>query len=887
MDLIYQKTVEMALDYFSSNLRGLSQDQVVKAAEIYGPNKLPAGHQLSLWRLWWRQFSSPLVFILLAASGVSFFIGETHEGWFVVLVLIINALVGFVQEYKAEKTLISLKKTLALRARVIRDGREFYVSSEELVPGDIVVVKAGDKIPADGRMLEAHNLEINEASLTGESLSVAKQISPLVFSLPIGDQTNMVFMSTLVDKGFGQFCVTATGTNTEIGKLAVLVEGTPEPLTPLARKISIFSRWISGFIVAIVLGLLLFGLWSGQSFLEIFSTSLALAVSAIPEGLPVVITVMLVFGMRRLLAKQALVKKLNVAETLGGVTVICTDKTGTLTRGDMVVSHILTTNRELTFHHDRRHKFDHNNLESHVTALKIATLAMDAVVENPDTELGDWVVSGSPTERALVLAGLSAGLAPKVLEANYRLVENFPFDSRYKFSATRRAVIDGGQVIMIAGAPEAIIKRAHFLDQDGEVEAIKPAALDELLAKSEDLAKKGLRIIACAYRPVDKKEESKQTGDLVESGLVFSGLIALKDPVRPEVAEALAATRRAGVRTIVITGDHRHTAVAIAGELGLKIDNENVVDGVEIDAMSDSELSARLPKILLCARVSPENKIRIIKSLRQTGEVVAMIGDGVNDAPALAAADIGVAVGSGTEIAKDASDMVLLDGNFKTLVMAIEEGRIIFENIRKVIIYLLADNFSEIVVIFAAILLDWPLPLLAAQILFINLIVDTLPAIALSSSDEPRALLMAEKPRNLSAALFGRGYLIWIGVIFVVSGISLVGAYLWHYWWSGNIMETQTFIFALTTVDSLLLAWVVSSLRQPMWRKDLLFNGYLLLSVLAGFVLLFAAVYLPFLHEVLNTVPLSPTHWVIITVISLVEVILLEWSKGWFINRRS
>ncbi len=886
MDLIYQKSVESVFDHFASGRDGLSSEQVKKLTITYGANKLPTSQSLSLWKLWWRQFASPLVVILFLAAGVSFFIGETHEAWFIVLVLIINALVGFVQEYKAEQTLASLKKTLALRARVVRGGKELFISSEELVPGDIVVVKAGDKIPADGRVIEAHGLEINESSLTGESLSVIKQTSALVFTLPLGDQTSMVFMSTLVDKGIGRFCVTATGLNTEIGKLAALVEGTPEPLTPLARKISVFSRWISGFIIAIVAGLLAFGLWSGQSFLEIFSTSLALAVSAIPEGLPVVITVMLVFGMRRLLAKQALVKKLNVAETLGGVTVICTDKTGTLTKGDMAVSHILTTSQELLFHKDSRHKFDHNNLESHVTALKIAMLAMDAVVENPDTELGDWVVSGSPTERAMALAGLSAGLAPKVLEENYRLIENLPFDSRHKFSATRRST-DRGQVIMIAGAAEAIIKRVHFLDQNGQVEALKSAALDDLLAKSIDLSKKGLRLIACAYRPIAEKEMAKKTVDLVESGLVFAGFIALKDPVRPEVAEALAATMRAGVRTIVITGDHRHTAVAIAGELGLKINEDNVVDGVDIDAMSDDELTARLPKVLLCARVSPENKIRIIKSLRASGEVVAMIGDGVNDAPALAAADIGVAVGSGTEIAKEASDMVLLDGNFKTLVTAIEEGRIIFENIRKVIIYLLADNFSEIVVIFVAILLKWPLPLVAAQILFINLIVDTLPAIALSSSDEPRALLMSEKPRKLSAALFGCGYLLWIAVIFVVSAISLVGAYVWHHLLFDDVALTQTFIFALTTVDSLLLVGVVSSLRRPLWRKDLLTNSYLLLSVFVGLVLLLAAVYWSVLQNVLHTVQLAPWHWVAILIISAIEIFVLEITKSKFINSRS
>lgn len=887
MDLIYQKSAKDILESFGTGSEGLSEQKVVELLERYGPNKLPEAKSSTLWQLWWRQFTSPLVWILILATGVSFFVGETHEAWFIVLVLAINAVVGFVQEFKAERTLASLKKTLALEARVIRGGREFYVSSEDLVPGDIVVIKAGDKVPADGRLINSQNLEVGEASLTGESMPVEKKTGALVFSLPVGDQTNMVFMSTLVAKGFGRFCVTATGSNTEIGKIASLVEGISTHLTPLAKKIAAFSRWVGVFIVVVVSALLGFGLWAGKPFAEIFSISLALAVSAIPEGLPVVITVILVLGMRRLLVKKALIKKLNVAETLGGVTVICTDKTGTLTKGDMVVSQIITEAEDIIFTEGGpKHRFKHDSKTSHEVALKMAMLSMDAVVENPNTEMGDWRVVGSPTEKAVVLAGLSAGFLPQVLNKDYQLLETLPFDSRNKFSATRRDGPDG-QLITIVGAPDVIVDRIGFIDRDGSVDAVKKEDLAELLLKGEDLAKQGLRMIACAYKPITTKDEDKKTADLVSGGLVLAGFLALKDPVRPEVAKALKDTARAGIRTIIITGDHRNTAVAIAAELGIEIDAEAVIDGVEIDALSDAELTARLPKIKLCSRVSPENKIRIVESLRQEGEVVAMIGDGVNDAPALASADIGVAVGSGTEIAKDAASMVLLDGNFKTLVVAVEEGRIIFENIKKVIIYLLADGFSEIVVTFAAILFGWPLPLLAAQILFINLVQDTLPAIALSSSDEPRDVLMREKPRRLSDPMFNNAYKLWLFIIFFIGGFALLGAYRWHLSWSGDIALTQTFVFALTVVDSWLFAGVVSSLRLPMWRKSLFSNGYLILSLLFGFVLLMAAVYWPVLQNVLSTVPLSGAHWVWIVIISIIEVALIEITKLKLINSQS
>ncbi len=883
----HTKTIASTLEALNSTERGLSKEEAIHRLKKFGANVLPEEKLTNPAVIFLRQFQSILVYIILAAMVISFFLGHHNDAFFIIIVLLINATVGTIQEYKAEQTLAFLKRAVDLRARVIRDGHELEVSATELVAGDIITLQAGDKVPADGRLVEAEGLEMNEAALTGESLSVEKNSQETwAADTPLAERNNMVFTGTLVDRGEATVVVVATGLRTEMGKIAASLKEVEKPATPLQKKLAQTSRLI-GIGILIVIAILVFlGYLRGDPFADIFVTSLALAVSAIPESLPIVVTVILAVGMRRLLAQKALVKRLNVVETLGSTTVICTDKTGTLTYGDMQVSHILTGGRDLLFDGKRLNgDFDHNGVESHITALKVTLLTTNAFVENPHEELEKWVVRGRPTERALYLAALQAGLEKERVEKDLPLIEELPFDPTLKISGSLRRKSDDEAVLYVLGAPETIIANSHFIDIDGKHESINSDIFRSLKEKSDALARKGLRILACAYRSYPLSQTRGRSIPELLKKLTFTGFITVKDPVRKEAKAALQLTTEAGIKTIIVTGDHKYTALAVAEELGMVIKPEEILEGRDVETMPKKQLQERAKTIRLYARVSPHHKIHIVEALRANGEVVAMIGDGINDAPSLHGADIGVAVGSGTAIAKEASDMVILDGNFHTLVKAIEQGRLIFENIRKVIVYLVADDFSEIFVLGFAILLGLPIPLLPAQILFINLVEDTFPAAALVFSKEKTESLMKQKPRGLREPIFTRAYIKWLTAIFFIGGPALLSFFpILAY--TGNLEFARTFIFALTAIDSLVLSFVLSSLRRPVVRKDIFSNPYLVAALIVGFAMILSAVYSPVLQGVLKTVPLAPMHWLWIVAISATELILLEITKYWFLWRK-
>jgi len=705
---------------------GLTVSEASQRLKESGRNTLPQEKPYSKIRLFLRQFNSSLMYILLTTVLISFSLKHYSDSIFIIVVLLINTTVGFYQENKANQSLAALKRMVKIRARVLRDGYEKEIDSEELVAGDIVFLKSGDKVPADGRIIESKGLKVNEASLTGESQAVEKKIVDLLpEDTPLPERSNIVFMGTIVEEGRATAVITATGINTQIGEVVSLLKETKERRTPLQKKIITLSRWLGVFILSIIFIVLIEGYFTEKNFTEVFVASLALAVSAIPEGLLPAITVILVLGMRRIFKTNGLVRKLSATETLGGVTVICTDKTGTLTEGKMQVSHILTSTRELMSDglNGLAKGENANGVESHISALKIATLANDAFLENPEAELKEWVVRGRPTERALLLAGMQAGLNKHELEKQYPILDRISFESDYKYAATFHRISDNKNSLYVIGAPEEIITRSIDLDIDGRKEKLGTSESDKLMQKFESLTQKGLRVLACAHKDYEAKEKYQNLADLVKD-LTLVGFIALKDPLRPDAKEYIDITKKAGIRTVIVTGDHRLTAKAIAEEIGLDARDENIIDGKELETISDDNLREKAKYVSIYARVSPKHKLRIVDALQANEEVVAMLGDGVNDAPALKLADIGVAVGSGTDVAKEVADIVLLDDNFKTIVKAIEQGRVVFGNIRKVFVYLVADDFSELFLFLGSMAMGFPLPLLPAQILWINLVED-------------------------------------------------------------------------------------------------------------------------------------------------------------------
>ena len=863
-----------------SSKDGLTSQVAALRLEKNGRNVLPSEKPLSKVKLFFGQFNSPLMYILLATVAISFSLKRYSDTIFIIIVLLVNTTVGFYQENKANQSLLALKKMVKIRARVLRDGYEKEIDSEELVAGDVVFLKSGDKVPADGRIIESRGLKINETSLTGEWLAVEKKASDsLLESTSLPERTNTIFMGTIVEEGRSTIVVVASGVHTQIGEIALLLKKTRERKTPLQKKITSLSKITGALILSIIFAIIVIGCFRGKSFADIFIASLALAASAIPEGLLPAITVILVLGMRRIFKHNGLVRKLSAVETLGSVTVICTDKTGTLTEGEMRVSHILTSTKELMSDDicGIIKGESANGVESHISALKIATLTNDAFVENPEAELQEWVVRGRPTEKALLLAGMQAGLDKQGLEKQYPILDRINFESGHKFVATYHRKDEQQNMIYVIGAPEEIIACSTNLDFDGKVESLDAAQADKLIKKMEALTQKGLRVLACAHRDYDAQTKYQNLNELVR-GLSLVGFIALKDPLRQDAKESILIAKKAGIRTIIITGDHKLTARAIAEEIGLEANDKNILDGRDLEKISDDELKEKSKIVSIYARVSPRHKLRIVDALQANGEVVAMLGDGVNDAPALKSADIGVAVGSGTDVAKEAADLVLLDDNFKTIMKAVEQGRVIFGNIRKVFVYLVADDFSELFLFLTSIAMGLPLPLLPAQILWINLVEDGSPVIALTTEQETKGV-MDEKPRNPKEPILNKPLKLWMTAIFFITGLAAFLSFFFFWKLTGDLHKTRTIVFALMCVDSLAFAFCIRSFKRTIFRKDIFSNRYLVGAVTVAAALLVGAIYLPFLQKILATQSLVLSEWLIILSISFIEILLIELSK--------
>lgn len=878
-------TVEEVLQELHADREGLSLDEVQQRQGLYGANQLPQPRPASVVWLFARQFKSVLILILLAAAVISAVLGDITDALIILAAVLMNVIVGCVQEYKAERALESLRSVLQLEAKVLRDTEERLIPAAEVVPGDVLLLDAGDRVAADARVVEAHACEVNEAPLTGESGAVTKQTQPVHASSVVADRSNMLFAGTVLVNGSGRAVVVATGAHTEVGRIAELLSRRDARLTPLQKTLDQFSLQIGLLVCVIAAAVVGIGLWKGLDFVAIFTTAVAIAVAAIPEGLAVSVTVILAIGMQRILKRNALVNNLQAAETLGSTSVICTDKTGTLTEGQMQVVSLVTHDyhfQELHTHATPAH--EREGVSELLFALRIGVLCNDAHIVNTDGAVKEWTVIGNVTERALLMAGLHAGIDHAQLMQEEPRLATLSFDSTKKFMATLHQ-LKHERRLCVKGAPERLLALSTHIRVGAHDMRFSPSLKQEFEKRFLEYSSQGLRILALAYRQMPQMHAASQITAEDCHGLTFAGFVALQDPLRKEIHETIEQTKRAGIRTVMVTGDHVATATAIARQIGLPTGAKHIIDGETLHGLTQEQLNARVQEISVYARVSPEDKLNIIQAWQAQGSVVAMTGDGVNDAPALRAADIGIALGSGTDVAKEASDMVLLDDRYQTIVAAIEEGRGIFDNIRKVVMYLLSSAFAEMTLIVAALLIGLPLPLSAAQILWINLVADGLPNIALTV-DPKDADSMQHSPRNPRQPIVTARVAVFVVCVSFVLGLGTLG--LFHYWYqsSGSVELARSVAFAALGFGSVVGVFSIRSIRHPLFSRALFSNPWLIAAVLVSFIIQLSAFTLPALRSVLHTVSLPAAAWGTVAAFALGVIALFELMKYSVIIRK-
>jgi len=885
----YNQTIESVLKELKSGHKGLSQAEAERRLKKYGHNRLKEEKSLGKLTILLEQFKSPLIYILLIAGYISFLLQEYIDMGVILGAVILNTVIGFFQENKASQALAKLKKMVEHKTVVWRDGQEKQIDSGELAVGDVVALMPGSRVPADGRLLEASGLEINEASLTGESAPAKKTIEPVSKGASLPDRSNMIYAGTVVAQGTAKAIVTAIGENTEIGQIAKMVKTTKEEKTPLQIRLAGLSKFLGiviGIISLLVVGI---GIWQGRDFFEMFIVGVAIAVAAIPEGLVVAVTVILVLGMQYILKEKALVRKLMAAETLGSITVICTDKTGTLTEGKMSVAHIVIGEKEFEIK-TLGSRQDEKEAKNVSLAMQIGMMCNSAVIENPKDVLDEWRIIGAPTETALLLAAYQSGLDKGELLKIEPKVDEMPFSSETKFMITLHKKKHEEYVLYEKGAPEKLLEKSSNFYHLGKLRKLTGSEKEKLSKTYENLTNKGLRVIGVAFKnlkitdwDIDKKEKD---WSLVDKDLNFVGFIALKDPLRPEAGDTIKICRQAGIRPIIVTGDHRLTAEAIAMEIGFEIKKDNVITGETLDKTDDKRLKELVKKIDIYARVSPHHKLRIIKALQSRGEVVAMTGDGINDSPALKAADIGLGLGTGTDISKETSDIILLDNNFKTIVSAIRQGRIIFANIRKVITYLISDSFSEVILIVGSIILGMPLAVLPTQILWINIVNDGLPDFSLAFEKGDKGV-MREKPIKRNEPIMNTEMKTIIFGVGIARDLLILGLFSWLFYLGTEINYLRTVLFAILGFKSLISIFSLRSLRQPIWRLNPVSNIYLVIAVGISFVLLFGAIYWHPLQIILSTVSLSLGSWLLVASIGVLNITMIEGVKMYFARKES
>lgn len=930
----YQQDVSSVAETLKTDsAAGLSSDDAAARLAEHGPNELVETAARGPWQILWEQLREPMVIMLVVAAAVSMGLGEYKDAGVILAIVVLNAILGVVQDYRAERAMAALKQLTVPHVRAIRDCENVEITALELVPGDVILLETGNLVAADGRLLEAKNLKIQESALTGESEGVAKTSAAL--SEPnagIGDRTNMAYMGTVITYGRGRMIVTETGMKTELGRIATMLQTVEAEKTPLQRRLGELGKGLAIAALVIVAVVFFLGIAQDKEWKLMLMTAMSMAVAAVPEGLPAVATVALALGARRMLKRKALIRRLPAVETLGSVTTICSDKTGTLTLNRMTVTNVVTKSGNFKWNEesptDEREKVVANHPDARLL-LSIGTLCSDAIVKpgraagvSPssapdDQKTSSTEVVGDPTEAALVVAAERGGLDKTVLEDAFPRVEEIPFDADRKRMTTVHQL--PAESWLEDGAPRGLLHAlAEIADERPDRVIFVKGAVDRLLEVSnrvlegtnvvefdaerqtwarqsnDDLAEQGVRVLGMAFRLVGPTEEIPPRVSDMERDLVFVGVAGMIDPPRPEVAEAIARCRTAGIRPMMITGDHPLTARAIAGQLALA-DGTDVVTGKDLGDMSDEDLAASVRETSVFARVSPEHKLRIVKSLQNQGEVVAMTGDGVNDAPALKRAEIGVAMGiTGTDVSKEASEMVLVDDNFATIVNAVEEGRIVYDNIRKFIKYTLTSNAGEIwVMLFPALLAivasgtfgEIPLPLLPLQILWINLVTDGLPGLALAVEPAERQT-MKRPPYPPDENFFSRGMaidIVWVGLLM---GLISFGAVTWvvgEVDWkdAAQVTHWRTMIFTVITLSQMGNAMAIRSQRDSLFTVGMFSNVPMLASVLLTLILQLALLYVPVLQDLFHTVPLSARDLGICVALSTVVFWSVEAQKWW------
>jgi Ca2+-transporting ATPase len=873
-----------AFDLLRSTPDGLTGSEARKRLERYGPNELQETRRISPWQILLEQFKNVLIIILLIATVISFFLGHGLESVVIAVIVLFAVLLGFVQEYRAERAIEALRQMTAPTATVMRDGEEVRIPARELVPGDVILLSTGDRIPADARLIEAINLQVEESALTGESVPVEKHVHPLGYdNLPLGDRRNMVYAGTSVTYGRGRALVVATGMHTEFGKIARMLQTVETVRTPLQENLDRVGNVLARAAFVVVGLIVALGLLRGQPVIDMLIFGIALAVAVVPEALPAVVTISLAIGVQKMAKRNALIRRLPAVETLGSTSVICTDKTGTLTKNEMTVRTVFTAGQSFVISGAGYAPDGEFFLEDRPVAppepllltLKAAALASDARLLKK--EGGSWAIKGDPTEGALIVAAAKAGLWKDALDAENPRIHEIPFSSETKRMTTLHQPAEGATAYA-KGAPEVILEGCDFVLSADGVQPLDDAKREQIMRQAQDMASQALRVLGVAFKP-------GATPDNAATGMTFLGLIGMIDPPRPEARDAIATCVQAGIRPVMITGDHPLTAQAIARDLGL-LDGGRIVAGAELEAMSDEQLKRQVQNISVYARVSPAHKLRVVTAWQANGHIVAMTGDGVNDAPALKRADIGVAMGiTGTDVTKEAAAMTLTDDNFASIVAAVEEGRGVFSNIKKYLMYLLSSNIGEIGLMAGATLLGLPLPLSAVQILYVNLATDGLPALALAV-DPPEEDLMKRKPRNPRIGIFTRPVVTLMALGGVWSALVNLGLFIWALNSGRGLEQAMTMTFVSLVLIQFFKAYNFRSDRHSVLRRPFA-NKWLNLAIIWELVLLSLIVYLPFLHDAFGTYALSPTDWLIVAGLAVTVVPVLELAKwmerrGWF-----
>ncbi|SFR05599.1 calcium-translocating P-type ATPase, SERCA-type [Desulfoscipio geothermicus] len=873
--------------------RGLGADEARARLERVGLNTLEKGPDIALWQMFLNQFKDFMVLVLLAATAISGFLGEWSDAVTISIIVLLNAILGVVQEQRAERSMEALRELTSPEARVVRDGVEIKIPAAELVPGDIVLLEAGDRVPADIRLARTVDLEAVEAVLTGESNPVCKHTRPLEKQVGPADAGNMLYMGTVLTRGRGLGIVVATGMATEVGQIAGMIKEAEQEPTPLQRRLAQLGKGLVTFCLAVCAVVVIVGIQRGEPVYRMFLTGVSLAVAAIPEGLPAIVTVALAIGVQRMINRNSIIRRLPAVETLGCATFICSDKTGTLTQNEMTVRRVHLAGRELEVTgegYDPKGKFKGDGLDTQgadfAKMMSIAALCNNATLVRNNIAVGGlfrkpgqkkdpaWTVSGDPTEGALLVMAAKAGFWRERLEKKMRRLAEIPFDSDRKRMTVIYKTAGGRTEAYIKGAPDVVLGLCtHFL-RDGRPVPLDKRTRGSILAANSAMADGALRVLAVAYRELSPGMNAGEAApEEIESNLVFVGLAGMIDPPRPAAIQAVHTCRRAGIRVAMITGDHRLTARAVAREMGIAGRGSRVLTGAELEEMSEEELARVAENVHVYARVSPRHKLRIVRALKRNGHVVAMTGDGVNDAPAVKEADIGIAMGvSGTDVTREASAMVLADDNFSSIVAAVEEGRGIYDNIRKFIRYLLSCNVGEVLVMFLAVLGGMPLPLLPIQILWMNLVTDGLPAMALGVDPIDRNI-MRRPPRDPQESIFSHGLgwrILSSGTVIAVLTLAVFGL---SYADGRNLDLARTMAFNTLVFLQLVYVFSCRSEHATIWELGWLSNPHLVGATLISAVLQISVNYIPFLQPVFHTVPLGVHHWLTILGVALLPTL--------------